>query len=55
MGYSLNVVSKGDIVIINGVRFCVKYDFNLAEGHKNLWLKRIGDKPKEYEARVEEH
>ena len=40
MGYAPNVVSKGDIVIVNGVRFRVKYDFNLAKGDKNLLLKK---------------
>ena len=39
MGYAANVVSAGDEVIINGVRFKVKYDFNLAKGDKNLLLK----------------
>lgn len=40
MSYAPNVVSAGDIVVINGVRFKVKYDFNLAKGDKNLLLKR---------------
>ena len=53
MSWNVNVVNKGDVIVINGVRFCARYDFNIAEGHKNLLLKRIGDVPNEYVAIVE--
>ena len=53
MGYSINFINKGDIIIIDGVRFCAKYDFNLVEGHKNLLLKRVGDEPKVHIAQIE--
>lgn len=51
-GYAPNVVSAGDIVIINGVRFKVKYDFNLAKGDKNLLLKRESE-PNMFIAQIE--
>lgn len=51
--YSPYVVNKGDIVIINNVRFVAKNDFNLHDGSKNLLLKKIDDyKPREYVAEV---
>lgn len=52
MSYSPNVISKGDIVLINGVRFRVRYDFNLAHGDKNLLLKRE-EEPKTFIAHCE--
>lgn len=48
MGYSPNVVSKHDIIYINGVRFRAKYDFNLAHGDKNLLLQIMPEEPKTF-------
>ena len=53
MGYQPNVVSKGDVVIINGVRFRVKDDFVLAHGDKNLLLKLEKNEPQTFIARTE--
>ena len=50
MGYSPNVVSAGDYVFINGVKFKVKYDFNLAQGDKNLLLQVVRHEPQTYMA-----
>ena len=46
-----NVVNAGDIVFINGVRFRVKYDFNLAHGDKHLLLRKENE-PSVYEAKI---
>ncbi len=54
MCYAPNVLSKGDICWINGVRFRCKYDFNVAKGDKNLLLIRE-DEPKVHMAYTEEH
>ena len=43
MGYQPNVVSKKDIVEINGVLFECQNDFNKLKGDKKLKLKYIGD------------
>lgn len=53
MGYQPNVVSKNDIVVINGTRFRVKYDFNKAAGDKYLLLKIEEQRPQEFTAEVE--
>lgn len=45
MGYQPNILNKGDIVYINGVRLRAKYDFN--NDDKNLLLKRE-EKPQTY-------
>ena len=43
MGYQPNVVSKGDIVEINGSLFECKNDFNKLKGDKKLKLVYIGE------------
>lgn len=53
MTYAPNVLSKGDICWINGVRFRCKYDFNIAKGDKNLLLIRE-DEPKVHMAYTED-
>ena len=52
MSYQPNILNAGDIVVINGERFRVKYDFNRAKGDKNLLLKFEESAPKEYRADV---
>ena len=47
-----NLLSKHDIVVIDGVRFRVKYDFSLVRGDKNLLLIREYNLPKEHKATV---
>lgn len=53
MGYQPNVVSKNDIVVINGTRFRVRYDFNKEKGDKFLLLKFEEQQSKEYVAQTE--
>lgn len=54
MGYQPNVISKRDIVEINGVLFECQNDFNRLNGDKKLKLKYIGDTPerKHFEGKV---
>lgn len=53
MGYQVPLVSKGDVVIINGVRFRVKYDFVPGHGDKNLLLKMEKNEPQTFVAITE--
>ena len=48
----MGCLNAGDIIIINGERFRVKYDFNRARGDKNLLLKLDETVPQEYIAEV---
>ena len=43
MGYQPNVVSKGDVVEINGALFVAKNDFNRLKGGSKLKLEYFGD------------
>ena len=53
MSYSIPLVCKGDVVIINGTRFRVKYDFCPAHGDKNLLLKLEKNEPQTFIAYTE--
>lgn len=55
MSYAPNVVSKDDLIYINGVVFKAKKDFNLAKGDRKLVLE-LDNTPKrhEYTARVQQ-
>lgn len=56
MGYQPNVVSKGDIVEINGALFECRNDFNKLKGDIKLKLVYIGDvvEKKHYKATIRE-